>query len=400
MQLYHWRARSKTGKLYQGDYMADSKQEVALFLRTNYDYITGIEEVISLADRVRIHWRSNKIEDKQLARIFQQLSTMLASGIPLSRTLELLKTRCSVEFAFVCNDMIAELQAGKALAEAMRRQEKVFSAMTVAVVEAGEQGGLLQEMLAELAVYYNQRSEMKRFLKNICLYPCFVLLLTMAVFTLFIVKLLPMFAALYQDFSVEPIWILQVMLSGRELIGEYWQIFIFVISAALYVLYQQRLRVIECFWHWPGIAVYRQMFLEIRFCKILSLLLHSGIALPLAIESASESLADQNMVNKCNLFADAIVRGSDISKAAALAAPLLSAITIEFLLVGESSGTLDKMIQESAKILEQDFMAKLKDLKVLFEPILLVLIALIVGVMIFSVAGPLLTLLTEMPEYE
>ena len=106
------------------------------------------------------------------------------------------------------------------------------------------------------------------------------------------------------------------------------------------------------------------------------------------------------MIKKAMLFADAIVRGSDINKAAATASPLLSALTIEFLIVGESSGTLAAMLKEAALLLEQDFTANLKNIKVLLEPVLLIIIAAIIDAMIFIVASPLLKFLTEIPEYE
>ena len=106
------------------------------------------------------------------------------------------------------------------------------------------------------------------------------------------------------------------------------------------------------------------------------------------------------MTAKAMLFSEAIVRGSGITKAAALASPLFSSLTIEFLIVGESSGALATMLKEAALLLEQDFTASLKNFKVLLEPVLLIIISLVIGAMIFTVASPLLTFLTEIPEYE
>lgn len=401
MQLYRWRARSKTGKLYQGSYLADTEQEVAAFLRANYGYVTGIEEAKSLTEKIK-RWlpSSSKVNDRERSRFFQQLATMLGSGITLCRALELLKTRCPAALTPVCSQLIADLQAGKALAASMQKQPQVFAAVTVAIVEAGEQGGVLQEMLAELAVYYEQKAATVRFLKNICLYPCFVLLLSLATFCVFLIKLLPLFADLYQSFDMKLSVPLQGLLLLRELAGEYWQGAAVAAAVGAYYLWQRRRVLVKCFWSWPGIVSYRQMFLEIRFCKILALLLYSGIPLPLAIKTAADGTDDALLIARAQAFADAIVRGSDITKAAALASPLLSSVTIEFLVVGESSGALATMLQQAAQILEQDFTAQLKNLKVLLEPVLLVIIALVVGLMIFTVASPLLTLLTEMPEYE
>lgn len=390
MQLYRWRARSMAGKLYQGSYLADSKQEVAAFLHENYDYITGIEEVQSFTIKISRLFNSGKVNDKERSRFFQQLAAMIGSGIPLCRALELLKTRCPVSLTNVCCLLIA----------AMKKHVHIFRPVTVSVIEAGEQGGILQEMLSELAVYFGQKEEINRFLKNICLYPCLVLSLAIVTGCLFVVKLLPLFADLYQSFDLVPTLPLQVMMFVREIAVKYWQAAASLSLFILYYLWQRRYSLLKWCFCLPLIAGYRQTFLEIRFCKILSLLLNSGISLPVSIKTAAAGSADKKMTAKAMLFSEAIVRGSDITKAAALASPLFSSLIIEFLIVGESSGALATMLKEAALLLEQDFTASLKNFKVLLEPVLLIIISLVIGAMIFTVASPLLTFLTEIPEYE
>lgn len=390
MQLYRWRARSMAGKLYQGSYLADSKQEVAAFLHENYDYITGIEEVQSFTIKISRLFNSGKVNDKERSRFFQQLAAMIGSGIPLCRALELLKTRCPVSLTNVCCLLIA----------AMKKHVHIFRPVTVSVIEAGEQGGILQEMLSELAVYFGQKEEINRFLKNICLYPCLVLSLAIVTGCLFVVKLLPLFADLYQSFDLVPTLPLQVMMFVCEIAVKYWQAAASLSLFILYYLWQRRYSLLKWCFCLPLIAGYRQTFLEIRFCKILSLLLNSGISLPVSIKTAAAGSADKKMTAKAMLFSEAIVRGSDITKAAALASPLFSSLTIEFLIVGESSGALATMLKEAALLLEQDFTASLKNFKVLLEPVLLIIISLVIGAMIFTVASPLLTFLTEIPEYE
>ena len=260
MQLYRWRARSMAGKLYQGSYLADSKQEVAAFLHENYDYITGIEEVQSFTVKISRLFNSGKVNDKERSRFFQQLAAMIGSGIPLCRALELLKTRCPVSLTNVCCLLIADLQAGKALSAAMKKHVHIFRPVTVSVIEAGEQGGILQEMLSELAVYFGQKEEINRFLKNICLYPCLVLSLAIVTGCLFVVKLLPLFADLYQSFDLVPTLPLQVMMFVREIAVKYWQAAASLSLFILYYLWQRRYSLLNWCFCLPLIAGYRQTF--------------------------------------------------------------------------------------------------------------------------------------------
>lgn len=104
----------------------------------------------------------------------------------------------------------------------MKKQGHIFEPVVVSVIEAGKQGGILQEMLAELAAYYGQKTETARFLKNICLYPCLVLTLSITACCLFMFKLLPLFADLYQSFDLIPTLPLQLMLRLRGFAVKYW----------------------------------------------------------------------------------------------------------------------------------------------------------------------------------
>ena len=187
------------------------------------------------------------------------------------------------------------------MSAALKKHAHIFEPVAVSVIEAGEQGGILQEMLSELAVYFGQKAEINRFLKNICLYPCLVLLLAMVTGCLFIVKLLPLFADLYQSFDLVPTLPLQVMMTVREIAVKYWQAAAVLSLFVLYYLWLRRYRLLKWCFCLPLIAGYRQTFLEIRFCKILSLLLHSGISLPVAIKTASAGSGDKKLTAKCTL---------------------------------------------------------------------------------------------------
>ncbi|MEG1160371.1 MAG: type II secretion system F family protein, partial [Acidaminococcaceae bacterium] len=125
----------------------------------------------------------------------------------------------------------------------------------------------------------------------------------------------------------------------------------------------------------------------------------SGIALPLALTAAATTLQAPPLVAVSAAVSTAVVRGVSLTRAAELNSELFSATSIEFIQIGEGSGQLVAMLLEAAKIIEQELQAKLKDVKALLEPLLLVVIALLVGAIIFLIASPMFELIKVMPEY-
>lgn len=399
MHIYNWRARGITGRLYTGEYLADSEKEVATFLHENYAYITSISENKSIVEQIRKIFFKRTISDKERSMFFGQLAVMLKSGISLYTALNIIRKRDSLVLFPLCEDVIKKLQSGVSFAKSLEEQNGLFSEAVIAIVIAGEQGGILEEMFDELASYYEERVETTRFFRNICLYPLLIIFMSLITFSLFIIKLLPIFSELYQSFGVEPTSIVQVLLMLRNKGGDFWPITLVFLGGLIYFLIYKREKIILKITLLPIVKKYQQAFLEIRFCRMLAMLLKSGITLPVAIETAGNAIANPFLRGRSKVFAQGIVSGMNITKAAKLASPLLSSLTMEFLLIGENSGSLELMFKESAKILEAEFTSSIKDLKVVFEPLLLIIIAFIVMIMLVIVVGPLLSLLMDLPEY-
>ena len=144
----------------------------------------------------------------------------------------------------------------------------------------------------------------------------------------------------------------------------------------------------------------RRSFLEIRFTRLLALMLYSGIAFPQAILRASVTLTDTTMKNNAKYFSENVLRGVGITEAAVQSGNLFSQTGLEFLSIGESSGNLPEMLTEYAEIQEQELFARLRDLKVVLEPVLIVVIATMVFIVMAVMLSPLFDLMTQIPNYE
>ena len=400
MNVYRWCARDKQGKKFCGELRAGNEKEVAEFIRSNYGYVTKIEKIRHW-EEVYANFHSGKfaIDDGIRESFFRQLSALLDGGISLIKGLEMVKLKSRGGIYEVSNSLIKNLNRGFSLSAAMNKQKEIFTPASVKIIEAGENSGSLSVLLDELADYYKNQNEMKRFIRNACIYPCIVVSLTACTFIFFVFKVLPIFVELYSSLGIEETTFLKLIDFAEVNIRYFrWEAACFFLFF-LGVTYYQRERIKEGCFKLPGLSsCYREM-MEIRYCRVLSIMLRSGIAIPIALTAAAEALQSREMNEKSIMASYAVTRGARISQAIALNGELFSETSIEFISIGEDSGKLPEMLLEAADVINNELQAKLKNLKASVEPILLIIIAFLVGGVIFSVASPMMGLISGMPEY-
>ncbi len=399
VQLYHWRARTSKGRACEGEFLAVDEQEVAAFVRTNFGYVTGIKLIKQKKSLQTLMFQSRRIRDRERALFFKHLHVLLRSGMPLLQALKLVQDKLGPRMIAVNENLCRELTRGESLAAAMGRQKQAFPQLAVAAVEAGEISGNLTEVLESLQQYYTKQAELRRFLANACLYPLLLILFSCGTLLFFIFKVLPLFSEMYAAFRTEQSLGLQLILKVRLLLLDHYLWAACLFAAASLLLWRHR-RWLRCLLPiLPGYQRLQTKYLEIRFSKLLSLLLRSGVSLPQAITVAAKAAGNAEHIRKCSIFAGSVIRGIGIEQAAALSGRLFSEMGMAFLKVGENSGTLPEMLAQSAAIQEQELRAEISNLKTLLEPILIIMVAGLILLLVMSVLGPMFTLINQLPEY-
>ena len=180
VQQYRWKAVDSSGVSRSGVYSAASEFEAAAFVRSNYGYLTLLQQekpASALAKKqglFKFSKTKKSLTDEEKTVFFSQLALMLNSGLPLLKSLGVLAERLPPKTAQLCLGIERDLKKGTSFAGCIKNMPEVWGALPAAVAEAGENGGILCEMLEELAEYYKLQVQMKRFLKNISLYPLFL----------------------------------------------------------------------------------------------------------------------------------------------------------------------------------------------------------------------------------
>jgi type II secretory pathway component PulF len=386
--------------VYNGEYYAECEEQVIDFVHKNYGYVTNIEKV---KDKKPFHrWFEPRLQftNKERANFYKQLSTLLDAGIPIVKGIEMVTGRLSEKQKLVCMRLTLSLQSGHPLSYAMSLQPDIFSKMNIAVVEAGEVSGQISRVLLSLSDFYKQQDKLTKLVRNACMYPGFLLGLAFLTFIFFSVKLVPSFADMYRSLGVKETPVLQILLSVSVLLQDHAVVLSCVCLIGSRLLLLQRTKILSLLMRFPGIRFMRHSFLEIRFARLLALMVLSGIAFPEAILRASVTLTDASMKNNAKKFSDNVLRGVGITEAAMQSGNLFSQMGLEFLSIGESSGNLPDMLTEFAEIQEQELFARLRDLKSVLEPALVVVIAAMVFAIMAVMLSPLFDLMTRMPDYD
>ena len=350
-----------------------------------------LEEVSKILHRQAFTWR-------QRILFLRQLALVLQSGLPLLQAMELLRRRLDKKLQLVCLHLYQLLRHGSSLAEAMEREPSFFPQLTTQLVQAGELSGQLGTVLAELADYYEQQEKLRSFVIKAAIYPLLLLLAAFAVLLFFILYVLPMLAGVYRDMHMQPSASMELLLGVQQ-----WLVnnplllasclgFIIILSAS----YGRKAGLWLLKRSWCG--NFSGLLYEIRFCKLLALLLDSGLNITLAVRTIASTMADSGFAKKLLLLDSRLQRGGDITLSLAGVSGLLSPLTLDLVSVGVATGCLPQMLREAASIGQQDLEARLTKLREVLAPLLLLSAAGMIAAVVCTVLGPLLELLSALPQ--
>lgn len=396
MEEFYWQATDDEGNTYVGRYSAESAEETANFVRTHYGYVTKLQKASLLRKMVGL---DKRFAARERGIFFGQLGVMLKSGLSFLKALEILRERMPTKTAEICLGLLNCLKNGDSFAQALRKQSDTFAKIDIAIVETGETGGFLPDMLEELSQYYKQQDKIQRFLKNISLYPLFLLMVSTCTACLFIVKILPLFIVFYSSLGVPQTTEMRLLLGLHFCLTGYAPVCALALSVTIVLCWRLRREIIRLIFKIPILARKRKLYLEIRYVKILALLLRCGMALPLAAELAGSTLGEKRLQKSNRIFIKNLLAGMAPLSAALKVKPFFGDVTIQFIDVGTESGNLPEMLWQAAELLQREFDDDLKNLKVVLEPCLLLLASLVVGFIVLTIAAPMFSLAASMPNF-
>lgn len=346
-----------------------------------------------------IEWSSlfeSKISVKEKALFANKLSALVDAGVPIMRSLDLMhRQQKSALFRRALTAMTAEVNQGSSLGSAMRRWPKVFDNLSIAMVEAGEAGGVLDETLKRLAKLLEENARLQNQLKAAMGYPITVLVIAILVFLGMTIFLIPTFAEIFDQLGAELPVFTQMMINLSKLLRSSFSIFLvggIILAIYAFTRYYAtpvgRRQVDGIFLKLPLFGDLLQKTASAQFCRTMSSLSKAGVPIMMSLEILHDTTNNAVVGDAIKNSRNDISEGVPLSTALALKR-VFPEMMVSMLAIGEETGEMDTMLSKVADFYEDEVSTAVKTLTSLIEPVMIVLVGGIVGSILLAMYMPM-----------
>ena len=348
---------------------------------------------------ISFDFASKKVSAKELENFTRLLSSLLAAGVPLSRALVILHKEASAPAAKAkwkeIHDLVVD---GMSLANAMAKSPETFPRVYVAMVEAGEAGGFLDVVLAQIADFQTREKELKSKVLTAMIYPVILLFLALVVLSVLLIFFIPKFQKVFASVHGSLPMITQLVIGLSTLVRSYG---FFVVLGIVAIGFLVRAWFVSEKGKrmWEGIVLKSPLvgpliaqFAMARFCRMLGTLLGAGVPLVQGLNVSRRSIGNQILVDTVGQSIERVQQGGRLGQSLADCKILFSGSVLEMISVAEESGRLDVELVRVAGVTEFDLDRNLKTAVAFAEPLMLFLIAGFIGVIFISMLLPIFSL--------
>jgi type IV pilus assembly protein PilC len=396
---YVYKVRDKSGKLLEGALEADSTTLVANKLRQMGYVPVKIDKKSASATGKELHFRKPKAKMKDIAVFSRQFATMINSGLSLLRSLYILAEQTENKvLAKVIDDVRADVEKGASLSQAMGRHPRAFNRLYIAMVRAGETGGVLDSVLLQLASTIEKQVELRHKIKSAMTYPIAVFGLVVMIVAAMLLFVVPMFKSLYADLGGTLPLPTRILMLASTLITKFLPVVLVVIAGAVFAL-KRWIKTEAGRATWDTMKLKLPVFGKLtrktaltRFARTFAVLLRSGVPILEALEITSDTVGNVVVERGVRAVQDGVKQGESIARPLA-DHPVFPPMVVQMMAVGEETGALDEMLDKVGEFYEQEVEALVNSLTSLLEPALIVVLGSTVGGMIISLYMPMFNII-------
>ncbi|WP_345849137.1 type II secretion system F family protein [Shewanella algae] len=393
IHTFTWKGLNRDGKLSSGELRGTSITEIKTLLKGQ-----GINPK-TVRKKSASMFGDKKIKPMDIAVITRQIATMLAAGVPLVTSIELIaRGHEKNKVRVLLGTILADVQAGIPLSDALRPHRIYFDDLYVDLVAAGEHSGSLDTVFDRIATYREKSEALKSKIKKAMFYPAAVVVVAIAVTVLLLVAVVPQFEEIFKGFGAELPAFTQLIVDISRALQSTWYLFLasIVIGIWLFVRAHRnsenfRNRIDEMVLKIPAIGDILHKGAMARFARTLATTFAAGVPLIDGLESAAGASGNY-VYRKALLNVRTEVMAGMQMNVAMRTTKLFPDMLIQMVMIGEESGSLDNMLNKVANIYEMQVDDAVDGLSSLIEPIMMVVIGTIVGGLIVGMYLPIFNL--------
>ena len=416
MPLFAYSAVDAQGKTHQGTLEANSAADAAAAIKKKGQFPTNISETTAAASGKAAGkgfsfkfslgggGGTGKVPSKTLTVFTRQLSTLISAGLPLLRSLRTLgKQEKDANLKKIMAGLSESVEGGTTFSEALTQHPKAFNKLYVNMVKAGELGGVLEIVLTRLAEFAEKSQRIKGKVTSAMVYPLVVLTIAVGIVTFLMLFIVPKFEAIFKDMlggRPLPLITQMIMDLSRFIQGNFILIAVAIIVAVVAARFAMKM---------PGVAatvdnyklkipLFGDMLTKTsvaRFSRTLGTLVSSGVPILQALNITRDTAGNLRVSKAVESIHDNVKEGESMvtpMEASGIFPPMV----VSMVQVGEETGQLPDMLTKVADVFEEEVDNAVSGLTSLLEPVMIVLLALVVGTIVVALFLPLITIIQDL----
>lgn len=393
MLQFAYKAKEANGKVKEG--IVDAADQKAAMARLREQKLSVIE--IKPATGVKKP-KKGKVDNKEVVIFSRQLSTLVSAGVPIVQGLNILEAQAeSPGFKFVVGALRADIEAGLSIADAMGKHPQAFTELYVAMIKAGEVGGILDTILERLSGFLESAEQLRAKVKSALMYPTVVFSAAGIITIFLIVFVIPIFKDIFSGFGAELPFLTRVIIGISDFLRAKILYIIPVVGLGVWLFKKWmktpkgQEKVDEISLKLPVFGILLKKVAIAKFTRTLGTLIKSGVPILQGLETVAKTAGNKVIEKAINASRDSIKEGGRISdplKKANIFPPMV----IQMISVGEETGGLDTMLNKIADFYDQEVDTAVKGLTSMIEPIIIIVLGFVVGTIVIAMFMPMFAL--------
>lgn len=397
-QTYDYKVRDRTGSMVTGQLVGDNETLVLQKLREMG--MTPLE-VKQHRDglRMEINLRPGHVKLKQVAIFCRQFATMVNSGLPILRALSILADQTdSKELAKTLGQVRTDVEQGSSLSAAMAKHPKAFNNFFIAMIKAGETGGVLDTVLLQVASQIEKEVELRRKIKSAMTYPVVVLALVILIMAAMLLFIVPQFETIYASLDSKLPLPTRILLAASRGVRTYWYVTLAVVAGGWFGLrrYKRtdsgraRIDAIKI-----KVPVFGPLFHKValaRFASTAGMLLKAGVPILQALDIVKETVNNRVISRSVDDVKNSVREGESIAKPLSKHS-VFPPMVVQMMAVGEETGAVDTMLDKVSEFYNSEVTAAVDALTSLIEPLLIAVIGGAVGAAVVALYMPMFNII-------
>jgi type IV pilus assembly protein PilC len=386
--IFEWEGKDRSGKVVRGELRAGGEVAVSASLRRQGIMVTKVKK--------RRLSGGKSIKAKDVAIFTRQLSTMMKAGVPLLQAFDIVgRGSTNPRLTRLLNDIRSDVETGTSLSSSFRKHPQYFDALYCNLVEAGEAGGILENLLARLALYQEKTLAIKQKVKSALIYPTAVITVAFIVLTVIMIFVIPAFKEVFTSFGAElPAPTIMVMNMSAFFVHYWWLIGTLLVGGGItFMQAWKRSEKLQFFMdrlllRMPIFGDLVMKSVVARWTRTLSTMFAAGVPLVEALDSVGGTSGNLIYARATEQIQRDVAAGSALTTAMN-SAGVFPTMVLQMAAIGEESGALDDMLARAAEFYEDEVDEMVKGLSTLLEPIIIVVLGGMIGTIVVSMYLPI-----------